>query len=318
MIGEFYIPFVVNDGPYCLWNENLRERNLELLNRIDPEYFEYVANTNFSLIDEKETDKRTRQYAAISLRIAYSQGLETLFALLCATVQTPKCIVGWMLKYGITDLEKVVRKINNNESFRSRVNTLPVTWEIISETIFSFIGVKDKEKFSPYIEKFANLWKGFAYEFVNPNFGIEYNNFKHGLRANMGGFRFAIGENVPLTPENSIDWTESEFGSTFFVPEKIGKHNFVLYQQSRNWNPENHFHALHLISTSIKNIISFHKNLNGIDISELKYFIKDLDYFNKPWENRKGASEIRFSLPIDVKTIPLLTKEQILSTYDTE
>ena len=316
MIGEFYIPFVVDDEPYCLWNENLRERNLELLSRIDPEYFEYVANTNFSLIDKKETDKRTRQYAATSLRIAYSQGLETLFALLCATAQTPKCIVGWMLKYGVNDLENVVRKINNNEFFRSRVNTPPVTWKIISETIFSY--VKDKEIFSPYIEKFANLWKNFAYEFVKPSFRIEYNNFKHGLRANMGGFRLAIGETVPLTPENSINWTESEFGSTFFVPEKIGKHNFVLYQQSRNWNPENHFHALHLISTSIKNIISFHKNYSGIDFSELEYTKKDLDYFNKPWENRKGASEIRVPLSAGVKTIPLLTKEQILSTYDTE
>lgn len=161
---------MVDDEPYCLWNENLRERNLELLSRIDPEYFEYVANTNFSLIDEKETDKRTRQYAAISLRAAYSQGLETLFALLCATVQTPECIVGWMLKYGINDLENVVRKINNNEFSRSRVNALPVTWKIISETIFSFVDIKDKENFSPYIEKFANLWKNFAYEFVKPSF----------------------------------------------------------------------------------------------------------------------------------------------------
>ena len=145
MIGEFCIPFVVSDTPHCLWNEKLRERNLELLDRIDPEFFEYVANTNFSLIEEKSTDKRTRKHAATAIRIAYSQGLETLFALLCATVQTPKCIVGWMLKYGITELEEVVKKINNNEFFRSRVNTLPITWKSISEIIFSYIDIEDKE-----------------------------------------------------------------------------------------------------------------------------------------------------------------------------
>ena len=135
----------------------------------------------------------------------------------------------------------------------------------------------------------------------------------------MGGFYLAIGENAPLTRNNSINFTESEFGSTFFIPEKIDKYNFVLHQQSRNWNPENHFHALHLISTSIKNIISFHKHLNGVNLAELKYCSpEDSDYFNKPWENNPEALECKLSVGYDLKTFPLLTKEQILSTYNTK
>jgi len=35
--------FKVGSRPYCVWEVNLHERNLEFINAIDPEYFEYQA-----------------------------------------------------------------------------------------------------------------------------------------------------------------------------------------------------------------------------------------------------------------------------------
>jgi len=56
-----------------------------------------------------------KQYAAATLRIAYSQGLETLFALLCAVVQAPDCVIGWFLKYRNSELFELVRKIREGQ-----------------------------------------------------------------------------------------------------------------------------------------------------------------------------------------------------------
>jgi hypothetical protein len=102
-----YARFAVDETPYCLWDLDIHARNLEFINRIDPRYFEHVANLHGQFLEGEEN-----QYAAVALRIAYSHGLESLFALLCATVQAPDCIVGWLLKYKNVELNEVIRKIS--------------------------------------------------------------------------------------------------------------------------------------------------------------------------------------------------------------
>src|SRR5688500_3154997 len=104
------IRFAVNETPYCFWSLDPVTQDLEFLNNIDPLYFEHIANL---LGEALEGDQK--QYAAAAIRIAYSQGLETLFAFLCALVQAPDCVIGWVLKYQNRDLFAVVKKINNGE-----------------------------------------------------------------------------------------------------------------------------------------------------------------------------------------------------------
>jgi hypothetical protein len=75
-------PFVVNETPYCIWDMNINQTDLDFLNMIDPHYFQHVAMVNGELLEGESS-----HYAAITLRTAYSHALETFFALLCATIQ---------------------------------------------------------------------------------------------------------------------------------------------------------------------------------------------------------------------------------------
>ena len=89
-----HIGFVVNETPHCLWDvETYSERTLEFVRGIDPTYYDHIAYIHGDLLEGDE-----KQYAATALRIAYTQGLETLFALVGAVVQAPYCIAGWVLK----------------------------------------------------------------------------------------------------------------------------------------------------------------------------------------------------------------------------
>ncbi len=61
-----YNRFAVLDVPYCVWDpvDPIR-RNLEFIERIDPQYFDYIADFNVEALQGE-----TSQYAATSLRIA--------------------------------------------------------------------------------------------------------------------------------------------------------------------------------------------------------------------------------------------------------
>ena len=100
------VRFVVDETPYCLWDADIRQRNLDFLDSIDPGY------SNIADLHGQSLDGQEKQYAAAALRVAYSQGLETLFALLCAAIQAPDCVEGWLTKYQNSELESVVKKIN--------------------------------------------------------------------------------------------------------------------------------------------------------------------------------------------------------------
>src|SRR4051812_7198190 len=103
-----YSRFVVNETPYCVWDWDITEQNLEFINSIDPRYFEHIAKIHGEMLEGED-----QQYAAIALRTAYAHSLETFFALLCATIQAPDCVVGWLLKYRNKELFDLVRKIDN-------------------------------------------------------------------------------------------------------------------------------------------------------------------------------------------------------------
>jgi hypothetical protein len=118
------IPFVVDETPYICWDPDLQRKNLEFLRGIDSKYFQYVVESN---IEHLEGDDKHR--AALAIRLAYSQALETLFALLGALVQAPTCPLGWMLA-------SVVTKISKGEAILSR-HAPAITWQTLSCNVHS-------------------------------------------------------------------------------------------------------------------------------------------------------------------------------------
>ena len=69
--------FAVDETPYCVWEEDLRERNLRFVESIDYRYFEYIATTHAANLEGED-----QQRAAIALRTGYHHALETFFTLL--------------------------------------------------------------------------------------------------------------------------------------------------------------------------------------------------------------------------------------------
>jgi len=77
--------FVVDEKPYCAWEISLIKSNQGFIRKIEPNYFKYLANVNFNIFNN-DKDELNHQFAALSLRIAYSQALETFFALLFSSL----------------------------------------------------------------------------------------------------------------------------------------------------------------------------------------------------------------------------------------
>lgn len=249
---------MVDESPYACWDWELEKKNLEFLEGIDSEYFSYTAATNIANIENDEKHK-----AATALRLAYSHGLETLFALLCSAIQAPQCSIGWMLSYKNYQLYRLVHKISKREEIYTRFRERPVSWRKLSDHVHANLGY-DKEKVEWIQKGFGHLWNSFAGEFMEANFTNEYNGLKHGLRSKPGGFHLAVGREdtfgVPPPREKMVSLGGSTFGSTYFVqeyPTLNDKINFRPRRHSRNWNPHNLVNGLILISMSIQNISSW-------------------------------------------------------------
>jgi hypothetical protein len=307
--------FAVNETPYCLWDSDFQKSNLDFINSIDPRYFEHIANLHRQFLEGKE-----KQYAAVALRIAYSHGLESLFALLCATAQAPDCIVGWVLKYKNVELYEVIRKISERRPIYSKLHAKSVTWDVIADLIFTYLRTGDDEKDLQIRNSFARLWVRFASDYLNVNYGCEYNSIKHGLRVKMGGSYFSLGvedtPGVPAPPERMRIVGQSDFGSSFFIPDKLhDSRNFSIRHHRLNWNPQCFFYALHLISFSITNVLGFLKISYGVPANEVQFSWPTEDsMYQEPW-NRSTGMTLNWNSPITESDITPLSKEDIVSVY---
>jgi hypothetical protein len=316
MSGIQRVRFAINETPYCLWDIDIRQRNLDFINSIDPRYFEHIASLHGSSLEGDE-----KQYAAAALRIAYSHGLESLFALLCASVQAPDCIIGWLLNYQNKELYEVVRKISGWEKIYTKLRNKRVTWDVIADLIFTYMKTGDDEKDNRIRKNFARLWGRFASDFLNVNHSYEYNSIKHGLRARMGGFYLAMGDEdvpgVPAPPERMQTVVNSEFGSSFFIPERLhDSRNFTIKHQALNWDPQNIIYALLLISMSITNVIGFLKIHYGAPAGEVRFSTPSNDEaYAEPWKRKHGLDSMGMGSQITADAITPLSKKEILSVY---
>ena len=319
MIG--YSQFAVLDAPYCVWDLEPKRRNLEFIERIDPQYFDYIADVNGEALKGE-----TSQYAATSLRIAYCHGLETLFALLGAIIQAPDCVVGWLQKYRPVQLRKLITAIFNRRSkIRCKLNIQSVTMEELSGLINQF-NLRDEKEIQRLKGLFSTLWYQFAGDYLNEELIAEYNSLKHGFRINPGGFKLMVGpESTPGVAAPADRMTSlggSDFGSSFSVTEGIGieagKRNtthFGLKATSLNWDPECMAAGLRLISISLNNILAFLKLLNGSSSDVRLRYPCDESYFEIPWSSSQGGMNMGINPIIQEEDIVRFSDEEILKVY---
>src|SRR5687767_11979647 len=263
-----YALFLVDERAFCLWDQDIKKLNLDFLNGIDPEYFEYLADTNFEQLGVERED--VHQHAALAIRTAYSQGLETLFALIFASLQAPHCVPAWMNLYKNSELYDLVRKVSKYERILSLLREQIITWETLSNVVHESLILEDKDKEKSIKNGFGRLWSRFATIYLQHGFSEEYNSIKHGLRVKSGGFSLSMGvedqPGVPSPPERMVLIGKSKFGTSYYTSEQIDdlKRHIQITRNSRNWDPEDMVWGLKLISTSISNIISALKIFNGV------------------------------------------------------
>lgn len=339
--------FAVGDKPYCVWDWDLTQRNLEYLESLDPDYFDYVGKANSPYL--KADDPKERRRAATAIRTAYHHGLESFFALLFATLQAPWCVVGWMQAYSPAELREMVRAVDPGlwgrgerrkqvSSYRERL--LPYVWvrprsflgwEGISGAIYRPAG--DNEDVAKTQRLFANLWSRLAKDLVNDAFVSEYNSIKHGLRAGFGGFYMAIGPEVtsgePAPPEAMHSLGSSEHGSSFFMPRTFVEHpaekdkrpklghgrnkefHFRVRRQALNWDPEGLCDALFLISASIHNVRAFVRWLNGVESTGLRFAIPGEEAFRGSLGRPSGIQSSNMDGTVFNSDLRLFDREEL-------
>ena len=310
--------FFVDDEPYCLWEININDRNNEYLDSIDHEFFQYLGVINFDQIESEE-----RKRAAIALRMAYFQGIETLFLLIGALIQGYDCVYAWVAKCMSGDLRNIVRKISTgSRDLNGKVKIELYTWESIAKVVFAYV-YSEESKIEETSKAFAKVWKILAEEYLNKTNTMEYNSIKHGIRARSGGFGMAVGlqeeYGKPAPEENMQSLGHSEFGSSFFALERVGKNqgsknrSYKSRRHSVNWNPESLVLQLQLISLSIGNLVSILKVLNGATTGTVKFYRPiDIEDFEKPWKQSVGVISCSIDYNVDERVARSLTKEELL------
>jgi hypothetical protein len=315
--GTYCAMFVVDEKPHCVWDRDLQASNAKFMTDVDPTYFEYLATINVQALQVTGQ----RQHAAVSLRTAYSHGLETLFAFVFAAIQAPDCIFAWLPLYQPRDLHSLVQKVSSNQAIHSHLNIDPMSWQTISDTFLHFAH-QSIEVNSSVERNFGMALEWFAKDMLDEMSTKEYNSIKHGMRLRQGGFGISIGAEVapgvPPTPEQMLTFAPGEFGSTFDVPEKIGGKkslDYYLIRHSRHWTPERHASRLRIISSFLQNIISFLKVVNGADVQTVQFLSPPDELFDETERSFSGLGELTRTLRITDTGFASTTRQEILGTY---
>lgn len=318
-----YTMFMVNDKPYCVWEWDLKKKNLDFIQSIDLAFFDYLTRRYINDIDGNDSKQ-----AAMALRASYIHGIETLFTLMLAAAQSPHGVPAWIQKCGNHVLREMVEGLNKGYlPVWNAFGLDALTWENLSERINQFHYPDNPNRAKNTQALFARAWGRFGDEFVRKHTVNEYNSIKHGFRAKSGGFGIAMGvEKVPGVPADEKDMHMlggSDFGSSFFVAEPIldkekserqteGDPNFRIRKHSVNWRPESMIHGLQLIAVSINNIVSFLQIVNDVPRSKVPFKRPEDDsFFDSPWWEGVGVAHAAFDTVISRDNIKPYTKDEI-------
>jgi len=304
---------VVNEEPYCIWEVDLKNRNIEFIESIDVDYFEYLLNIHANSEDEKR--------ASVALKSALHHAVETFFSLLGAYIQASDCAYAWVAKCSNKDLRLLIAKIiEGNRGTYTSLNLDEVSFDSVACLIFKCY-MPDSEKGDLTKKLFSKFWHRMGQEFLEEKNIDEYNSLKHGFRVKSGGFSLAIGKQAEKGVRASVDEMTSlggsQYGASYFKLETVGetKNNRSLRSRkvSLNWSVEKVALQLQLICMSITNIVSALKIINDVDASECKFVrpIEDGD-FDKPWSYSTGVTSCSMDFVIDGSRVVSVTKNELI------
>ena len=306
--------FVVDETPYCVWGHDLREILTSFLDGFDPTYFDFMAKT---FAAKRNASEKPR--ANLAIRATYGHALETLFATLCATVQAPRGVLAWLLKYRNHELRSLVRKISRKENILTRLKLSPPSWKSLAALIHAPV-TSVHSQLNASVERLGDFWDYLASDFLDENHEPEYNSIKHGMRVVTGAFGLraeptsAPADGVAATP---LDLTGDGSHFKTLLPIAGNKRNLQVALRAKSWSPDALVSRIELISESLSNTVEFLRVLSrGVKGGEQFRIAEDPETYEKCWD--VGSSLCNFTFTPNYVTAPenLATEKEILESYD--
>lgn len=310
--------FCVDEKPFCVFDHEFDRINKDYLESINPDYYRFISTHFEQILNDENSSEEIIQFAAISLRVNYGHALETLFALIFATLQAPNFIVGWMLRYRNIDLDKLVEKVKTKTPIKTKFYKIyNIDWESIIKLIFKNLSGNGNISKEKVIINFTRLLSNLAIDYSNINLKLEYNSIKHGFRAKPGGGAFKFKD----SQKPDSEWNEflkSDYGSFYYTFNNIGKskNHFTLSHNKILWDPKDVYYGINFVGLLIHNIVAFLKGYNKIKTESIqfKFLVNEKDY-TLPWDNIIGTGHFKFGSNIDVETVKFCSDEDIYSSY---
>jgi len=291
---------------------------------MDPEYFLFAAEKFRNSLNGEDDQK-----AALAIRNIYHHSLETLFTLICATIQAPYCIYGWMNMAKIGDVRAVLKLIGSNKKFYNFLAMEFVDWQSFAEKIFLIDTInKINQKVIELASMYSKLWSSMCNQYLNDHSIKEYNSIKHGFRSKPGGWRFSFGPintgNNTSPKKEMFSFGDTKYGSSFHVikainglPEKDC--NIQASKYSVNWDPVALLNDIKLVSISIHNILTFLKIAHDVDPLKVTFLAPDnLRFFEEHQKSVVKTSYMKLSMELSNHNIKKFTKEELENMMQVE
>jgi hypothetical protein len=199
------------------------------------------------------------------------------------------------------------------------------SWKSIS-ALFNVLALVGNVELDKIADDFGKLWQMFAKDYADSFTVDAYNSFKHGFRVRLGGmkisFKPALNSEDPTSPEGYQELANSEFGASFSIADKIKgapdqkpDQHFRIKDCHVNCYPEYTTESLHLISVSIRNVVSFLKKSNGGEGIPGPIPVSG-DWFNELCQKRTGLNNSITDMQIREKDITRFNKEELQKLLD--
>lgn len=321
-----HVRFVVDDRPFCVWDDDLAKKNLSFIRGLKPDYFSYLAESiRTDLSDEEHGGYHV--LAAIALRSVYVHALESAFATTFAMMQAPQCIFGWLAKYEISNVSTLIGKVQSGGEIRNRLGLKQCTWRGIVEKALARLPesiVNSEQQVvlkETVVSGFSSALQRMADDYLEESTSTEYNAIKHGFRISPGGFAFGVQlESSPGNPDEAQPMTvlaNSKFGSSGYTLHKIAgsKLHYSVELQTRNWEPGILPQKLAVVSAWMSNVQAMLIYALGGETAKAQFkFFSRAEEYRAPWNVSSQFPRLNMKT-CQIDSTPAITADQILATY---
>jgi hypothetical protein len=192
-----------------------------------------------------------------------------------------------------------------------------VTLKRLAKIVFGSTGWTEAKQAST-AESFERLWRHWSASLLDDGQVAEYNSFKHGSRAALGGHTISVGaETTPgvAAPADQMrSLGGSAFGSTFYVATGVlGRLHRYPRRRSRNWSVPALVEGLDLLAMSVRNVVAILRIIGGDDPAKCEFQIPaDPSAFDLPLIGAGGITSSSFDWNLRADQIERWTKTEVL------